>query len=79
MYEYEMAQQRIAALHDEARRVRLADEVTRRSGSSRRAGGWRGRGRRRLTAAGSGRAQPVAQNTRIPQQRRPAELAGRRS
>jgi hypothetical protein len=77
MYEYELAQQRIAHFHDEARRVRLADEVARGSGSSRR--WWRMRGQRRLHAAGSARLRPEVQHVRIPEQRRPAELAGRRS
>jgi hypothetical protein len=75
MYEYELAQQRIADLHEEARRDRLAAEVARASGFGTR----HRRGRRRLLAAGSARPLPEAKHARIPHQRRPAEVAGRRS
>ena len=82
MYEFEMAQQRIADLHEEARRVRLADDVAPGDGSHRRfRRRWRGRQRRAATFPAARDAQPSAgqRATGIPGQRRPAELAGRQS
>jgi hypothetical protein len=77
MYEYEMAQQRMASFQEEARRVRLADEVARGSGSHRRSRSRWGRKQRRATTAAA--APSARRGVEIPEQRRPAELAGRRS
>jgi hypothetical protein len=78
MYEYEMAQQRMAHFEEEARRVRLADEVARGSGSHRRSR-WRRRREQRRAPAVTATAQSAHPGVEIPEQRRPVELAGRRS
>lgn len=74
MYEYEMAQQRMADFQEQARRVRLSDEVARGSGSHRRSRRrWR-RGQRRAPAV-TATAQSASRGVEIPEQRRPVELA----